>query len=848
MAKRRYNPEKNKRTDQVAPQLTPPDPAHAIAHVPVHTSDEKHQLEQQQRDDETTTPTEVEDDVCFICAEPITFWSVGACGHETCHICAIRLRTFYKKTDCTFCKTPNPSVFFSRSPDTTFPTEHHVKPSHPDLIARAQAATKKDERWDKGLILPGTLDLTAFPYTDEKLGVVFEDEDVMEASLTLLRFNCPYPDCTFQAINWGSLERHTLSTHGLVICTLCRSQLSRFAHEQMLYPPHLLSLHDPSKVKRGQKPPKPRGEREIEMIKSWEAPHPMCEFCHRAFFGPDELFKHMRSDHEECHVCREQGNRHVYFENYDKLAQHWQDDHFPCTQPQCIEDRFVVFGSELDLRAHMVDTASLICCTSLARLLTLFQHSSQMSTRDRAQARHLPIDFIPISQTSVSQGVSSGRGFSLGHPNAQSIGNSSRMRGADSPQVQALDDTPAMTAEQRAQIRRQREVDVAESGVVSNGLGQGVSRRRGFATGLTVSELQNQRHDSTELEEVNRSGLQIPRKNVDEITATRHAELLSRVSILTGDNQNKLSSFRSAVRSFKIHESSARDMVDSIFNVFDRDLDVTVGIVREISKLFNDEGNQEQEKEILEAVNALRAEEADQFPSLGSAPVGLGTNYSGVASGTVLNAKRSTRTGGGSRNVWDRVEAAAASQPVNRPRPTTGVGGRWVPGAGANKPQISSSEAFPSLGFSSAGPSGTSGVSTSKGHSTPWAAGGAGSSSRSPSVLTGPQIRSVHNPLASSSKKAKPLSNTAFPALPSSGSKRITGEEKKALFSKPSTREISAPPSVSPREMTNSDDPTVQMANLAVEEQASGNVSSHQGGGKKKGKQKQLLFSVSARP
>ena len=74
----------------------------------------------------------------------------------------------------------------------------------------------------------------------------------------------------------------------------------------------------------------------MELVKDWEAPHPMCEvscqlsrrevkltelpmrdakltgqFCHQAFFGPDELFKHMRERHEECFVCRQMGEKNV---------------------------------------------------------------------------------------------------------------------------------------------------------------------------------------------------------------------------------------------------------------------------------------------------------------------------------------------------------------------------------------------------------------------------------------------------------------------------------------------------------------------------------------------------------
>ena len=113
-------------------------------------------------------------------------------------VCAIRLRTFYKYVtvlsgssslvdghrnfSCTFCKTSLPSLLFSRSATATLPTNHHVTPSPPSQITAALANAdklEKGEKWDKGLILPGTLDLDAFPLSDEKLGVVFEDEDMV---------------------------------------------------------------------------------------------------------------------------------------------------------------------------------------------------------------------------------------------------------------------------------------------------------------------------------------------------------------------------------------------------------------------------------------------------------------------------------------------------------------------------------------------------------------------------------------------------------------------------------------------------------------------------------------------
>ena len=48
--------------------------------------------------------TDADSDVCWICAEPVKYYSLSECNHRTCHVCAIRLRALYKRTDCTFCK------------------------------------------------------------------------------------------------------------------------------------------------------------------------------------------------------------------------------------------------------------------------------------------------------------------------------------------------------------------------------------------------------------------------------------------------------------------------------------------------------------------------------------------------------------------------------------------------------------------------------------------------------------------------------------------------------------------------------------------------------------------------
>ncbi len=86
--------------------------------------------------------------------------------------------------ECAYCKTLCPSLLFSRE-QAQFPDGPLRKPSSEQKIERAQAEAEKPEnkgkKWYQGLILPGTLDLKEFEFKDEKLGVVFEDEEVVSS-------------------------------------------------------------------------------------------------------------------------------------------------------------------------------------------------------------------------------------------------------------------------------------------------------------------------------------------------------------------------------------------------------------------------------------------------------------------------------------------------------------------------------------------------------------------------------------------------------------------------------------------------------------------------------------------
>ena len=51
-------------------------------------------------------------------------------------------------------------------------------------------------------------------------------------------------------------------------------------------------------------------------------------------------------------------------------------EHYPCKQRACLEQKFVVFGTEMDLKGHMVEV-----------------HRAEMSSRDRRDVRRLETDF-----------------------------------------------------------------------------------------------------------------------------------------------------------------------------------------------------------------------------------------------------------------------------------------------------------------------------------------------------------------------------------------------------------------------------------------------------------------------
>lgn len=48
--------------------------------------------------------SEDEEELCYICTEPMETYAVAECGHRTCHRCTLRLRALYDTRNCAYCK------------------------------------------------------------------------------------------------------------------------------------------------------------------------------------------------------------------------------------------------------------------------------------------------------------------------------------------------------------------------------------------------------------------------------------------------------------------------------------------------------------------------------------------------------------------------------------------------------------------------------------------------------------------------------------------------------------------------------------------------------------------------
>ncbi|KAI8349652.1 hypothetical protein EDC96DRAFT_520018 [Choanephora cucurbitarum] len=284
---------------------------------------------------------DAEGDVCFICTRPIDYYAVAPCDHRTCHLCTLRLRALYGTKNCAYCKVEAKRVVFTQD---------------------SEKAYESYKRQDT-------------PYYDRKYDIRFETEAMFQEAKVILQYNCPEQECEEAFVNWNELKRHVKQAHERVCCDLCLRNKKIFSHEHTLYTQAQLQKH----YREGDGSFKKDDETGF-------TGHPECVFCKTRFYGPDELYEHCRDKHEQCHLCVRHGIQHQYYADYNSLEKHFNKEHYLCQYRECLDNKFVVFDTDIDLKAHEMK-----------------EHGNTLSRQQRANKSRVDVSLNYASSSSPRQ-------------------------------------------------------------------------------------------------------------------------------------------------------------------------------------------------------------------------------------------------------------------------------------------------------------------------------------------------------------------------------------------------------------------------------------------------------------
>lgn len=468
-----------------------------------------------------------------------------------------------------------------------------------------------------------------FQKIDEVLGVKYEKKEIHDDTVLLLRYNCPDVGCDIACWGWPDLHRHVKSVHHMVMCDLCTRNKKVFTHEHELFTIAELRKHE----KFGDDDPG-------AVDQSGFQGHPECGFCRQRFYGADELYTHCREKHERCHICdrRNQNRRQQYFIDYNSLEQHFRNHHFTCVDEECLEKKFVVFESEMDLKAHQLEA-----------------HPYCLSKDARRDARRVDISTFdyrtPHLDNRGGRRDREGRGGGGG-------------RGRD-PATEAI---PQSTAQplRRDELAYQRQMAIQSAQSVStrtfggqltstdayaappNGRGQEPSTvtapRNHTSTNPSFPAIDNLHldpasHTISRPTSIPPLGPAVTPQ--EQARRLRHSAVTERAANMLKNDQQKLTDFRNNVSSYRTSATTATQLIDTFFSLFDAPAAELGKLVKELADIYEDDSKR---NELLKAWNDWRAINED-YPSL-PGPSGVIPGSSAAAAGSgghrVLRLKSST--------------------------------------------------------------------------------------------------------------------------------------------------------------------------------------------------------------
>lgn len=444
--------------------------------------------------------------------------------------------------------------------------------------------------------------------------------------------------------------------------------------------------------------------------------HPLCGFCGQRFYGDDELYVHCRDKHERCFLCDRQDSRNPhYYVDYKSLEQHFRKDHYMCLDRECQEKKFIVFDSEMDLKAHQLE-----------------EHGDSLSKDVRRDARVVDISSFDYRQPYAAE-----------RTGGQSQREQRRQggRGRD-PNAEPI---PASSAQpmRRDEIAYQRQLAIHSA--------QNVTQRT-FGGQLTTptpaqaaAQASNTRNTGASREAA-RSAAQAPVRDTTAAHATiadatpqeqarraQHAAVIERATRMLGNDNLKVAQFRNALSSYRNNGISASGLIDSFFALFTDTASSSLGtLIRDIADLYTD---QKKAESIRTAWNDWRAINED-YPSLpgpsgmtGGESVGWAGITASMPSNVTIQPAKTSRV----------LKLKSSTKQSSRASPANSASGSTWQKQTISKPLLPSrgrdaSEAFPDLPAS-----GSSIEATPKIQTLPWVASRSGVASSSNSARASPR-------------------------------------------------------------------------------------------------------------
>jgi len=570
-----------------------------------------------------------------------------------------------------------------------------------------------------------------FASIDHNIGIRYETPDIVADSTYFLHYNCPDPNCDVAVRGWPDLHRHVRAVHHKKMCDLCSRNKKVFTHEHDLFTDKELQQH----MTKGDDNP---GAVDQSGFKG----HPLCSFCGQRFYGDDELYVHCRQKHERCFLCDRADSRNPhYYIDYNSLEDHFKKDHFMCMDRECLEKKFIVFSSEMDLKAHQLQEhgntlskdvrrdARVVDISSFDYRAPYYQErrggESQREARSRGRGRDPNAEPIPASSAQPLRRDEQAFQRQMAIHSAQSV--TTRTFGG-----QLTAPTPAQAAAQTA---------TRSTGAASS------SRQAAQApVDTTASQLQNLAVSGADL-----TPQELARRQ-------RHAAVISKATQLLNNDNLKLTQFRNAISSYRTAAISASGLIDSFFALFSDTSSSALGtLIRDVADLYEDV---QKSAAIRTAWNDWRAINED-YPSLpvpsgtSSAPTGWAGITASLPANVTVAQPRSSRV----------LKLKSSTARSSRATAGSSRNGSWTTISTPSMASGSRAEsAFPGLP-----PSGSSIAPTPRITTTPWVGPVAGTA------------RSGGNSARVTPRPTPPTSRPASRATGGRGGGGATGGEFPAL-------------------------------------------------------------------